>query len=56
MFKSKAQAAYLMAHPERIGGEEKLKEWARKTDFSRLPDRVGKPRKAIDDLLGKLKR
>lgn len=38
-FTSKAQQAFLHAHPEKVGGEAKLKEWDRATDFSSLPER-----------------
>jgi len=36
-FASKAQAAYLHMHPEKVGGEKALKEWDDATDFSHLP-------------------
>ena len=41
-FKSKAQQRFLYAHPEKIGGKEKLKEWSNATDFSRLPEKSKK--------------
>lgn len=41
-FASRAQQRYLHAHPEKVGGEGKLKEWDAATDFSSLPEkRVG---------------
>ena len=39
-FASKAQQRYLYAHPEKVGGKEKLKEWSSATDFSKLPAKV----------------
>ena len=38
-FESKAQQRYLYAHPEKVGGKEKLKEWSSATDFSNLPEK-----------------
>src|SRR5438046_9832422 len=37
-YKSKAQAAFLHAHPEKVGGEAALKEWDAATDFKHLPE------------------
>jgi hypothetical protein len=36
-FASKAQQRYLHAHPEKVGGRAKLKEWDEATDFKTLP-------------------
>ena|ERR1022692_687537 len=41
-FKSVAQQGFLEAHPEKVGGKEKLKEWEHATDFSKLPKHVKK--------------
>jgi len=41
-FRSKKQQAFLEAHPEKVGGREKLKEWEKSTNFSQLPVRVRK--------------
>jgi hypothetical protein len=41
-FKSKAQQRFLHAHPEKVGGAGKLKEWDDSTDFSSLPNKVAK--------------
>lgn len=38
-FASKAQQRFLYAHPEKVGGKDKLKEWSAATDFSKLPDK-----------------
>lgn len=38
-FESTAQQHFLEAHPEKVGGREKLKEWENSTDFSHLPER-----------------
>jgi hypothetical protein len=38
-FESKAQQRFLYAHPEKVGGKEKLKEWSSSTDFSKLPEK-----------------
>lgn len=38
-FASKAQQRFLHAHPEKVGGKKKLKEWDQATDFSNLPER-----------------
>lgn len=45
-FKSKAQQGFLEAHPEKVGGKEKLKEWEQATDYSKLPEKVGTFKKA----------
>lgn len=36
-FESEAQQHFLEAHPEKVGGKEKLKEWESSTDYSHLP-------------------
>jgi hypothetical protein len=41
-FKSIAQQHFLEAHPEKVGGREKLKEWESATDFSSLPKKKKK--------------
>lgn len=38
-FKSRAQQRFLEAHPEKVGGRGKLKEWEQATDFSSLPEK-----------------
>ena len=38
-FVSRAQQKFLYANPDKIGGKEKLKEWAQDTDFSKLPEK-----------------
>jgi len=38
-FKSKAQQRFLEAHPDKVGGRGKLKEWEQATNFSNLPER-----------------
>ena len=38
-FASKAQQRFLHAHPEKVGGKAKLKEWDEATDFKTLPAR-----------------
>jgi hypothetical protein len=45
-FASLKQAAYLHAHPDKVGGEKKLKEWDKSTDFSSIPKRTGSMRNA----------
>jgi len=40
-FKSKAQQRFLEAHPEKVGGRGKLKEWEQATDFKKLPEKKG---------------
>jgi hypothetical protein len=47
-FASKAQQRFLYAHPEKVGGKEKLKEWSAATNFSKIPQHVGKPSKMAD--------
>jgi hypothetical protein len=44
-FQSVAQQRYLHAHPDKVGGKEKLKEWDSATNFSTLPDRKSPPKK-----------
>jgi hypothetical protein len=44
-FASKAQQRFLHAHPEKVGGEGKLKEWDAATDFTHLPEHVGVAKK-----------
>jgi hypothetical protein len=41
-FASQLQQRFLHAHPEKVGGEAKLKEWDKATDFSHLPKRAKK--------------
>ena len=41
-FKSKAQQGFLEAHPEKVGGRTKLKEWESATNFKTLPAKVRK--------------
>lgn len=41
-FESSAQQRFLYAHPEKVGGKEKLAEWSRATDFKNLPERKKK--------------
>jgi hypothetical protein len=43
-FKSKAQRAFLYAHPEKIGGKKALKEWESKTPKN-IPRKVKKKKK-----------
>ena len=38
-FQSKAQQRFLYAHPEKVGGKDKLKEWSGATNFSKIPER-----------------
>lgn len=38
-FKSKAQQRFLYAHPEKVGGADKLKEWSAATNFNTLPEK-----------------
>jgi len=38
-FQSKAQQRFLHAHPDKVGGAKKLKEWDQATDFSKIPER-----------------
>jgi hypothetical protein len=41
-FESKAQWHFLEAHPEKVGGRDKLKEWEGATNFTQLPTRKKK--------------
>lgn len=41
-FESTAQQRFLYAHPDKVGGKEKLAEWSRATDFKNLPERKRK--------------
>jgi hypothetical protein len=43
-FESQAQAAFLENHPEKIGGEEALKEWEQATKGKKLPKRKKHPK------------
>jgi hypothetical protein len=45
-FKSEAQQRFAHANPEKFGGESKLAEWDRSTDFKNLPARAGKRKAA----------
>lgn len=38
-FKSKAQQRFLEAHPEKVGGRAKLREWEQATNFNTLPEK-----------------
>lgn len=40
-FQSKAQQRFLEAHPDKVGGRAKLKEWEQATDFKKLPAKKG---------------
>lgn len=40
-FKSVKQQRFLEAHPEKVGGKDRLKEWESATDFSSLPEKKG---------------
>jgi hypothetical protein len=44
-FESTAQQGFLEAHPEKVGGRAKLKEWEKATDFSHLPERKNMAKK-----------
>jgi hypothetical protein len=46
-FLSKAQQRFLEAHPEKVGGREKLKEWEQATDFQHLPEKKGLLHRAL---------
>ena len=46
-FKSKAQQRFLEAHPEKVGGRRKLKEWEQATDFKSLPEKKGLMQRAL---------
>jgi hypothetical protein len=39
-FRSRRQVGFLAEHPEKIGGKAAFKEWASKTDFKHLPEKV----------------
>jgi hypothetical protein len=41
-FASQLQQKFLHANPEKVGGEAKLKEWDKSTDFSNLPKKAKK--------------
>jgi hypothetical protein len=47
-FQSVAQQRFLEAHPDKVGGRAKLKEWESATDFSSLPKKKGKWREAAE--------
>jgi len=38
-FQSKAQQRFLEAHPEKVGGRAKLREWESATNFKKLPEK-----------------
>jgi hypothetical protein len=44
-FSSKAQQRFLYAHPEKVGGKEKLAEWSSATNFDSLPEKKSKKKK-----------
>ncbi len=39
-FASLLQARFLHAHPEKVGGEKKLEEWDKSTNFKHIPKKV----------------
>ena len=41
-FQSKAQQRFLYAHPEKVGGKDKLSEWSSATNFKTLPEKKKK--------------
>jgi hypothetical protein len=47
-FHSKAQQRFLEAHPEKVGGKAKLKEWEQATNFSRLPEKKGLAKRQLE--------
>jgi len=54
-FASKSQQRFLYAHPDKVGGASKLKEWSAATDFSSLPQKATKPKRQPGALLKKKK-
>lgn len=49
-FESKKQAAFLHAHPEKVGGEAALKEWDQATNWNSLPERKKKKKKSVSSV------
>lgn len=49
-FESKAQAGFLHAHPEKVGGEAALKEWDAATNWSSLPARKKKKKQSVSSV------
>jgi hypothetical protein len=49
-FESIAQQHFLEAHPEKVGGKEKLKEWESATNFSSLPKKKKKKRNSVSSV------
>lgn len=41
-FDSKRQGRYFFANPEKLGGIEKVMEWARETNYNTIPERAKK--------------
>lgn len=52
-FRSKAQQRFLEAHPDKVGGKGKLKEWESATNFKTLPNKVGAFQKAAQRTHGR---
>lgn len=44
-FLSKRQARFAFSNPDKFGGTQKVKEWADKTDFKKLPERKARKRR-----------
>lgn len=45
-FLSKLQQRWAFANPEKLGGKDKVMEWAHETNFKKLPERAKpKPRR-----------
>jgi hypothetical protein len=43
-FKSMKQSRYFFANPEKLGGIDKVMEWAHKTNYNAIPNRVTHPK------------
>lgn len=54
-FASRAQQRYLYAHPDKVGGADKLKEWSDSTNFSSLPQKAPQQKRQPGALLKKKK-
>ena len=50
--KSMKQNNYFFAHPDKLGGIEKVMEYAHKTDYSKIPERVKPSRRSVTEHMG----
>jgi hypothetical protein len=46
-FDSKRQGRFFFANPEKLGGIDKVMEWARETNYKKIPERARKSKPSM---------